>query len=275
MIFHIEFKNRRAIAVRGARLAATHRDYGPTTYIEDNDGKNVFQCNSEQLSSVVERPEALEGSADSLSGNASARAFRVLFRNGKVVDVQGRRLSFTHRDYGPRTYVENDSGAEVFQANSNDLLFVCLTSALVSDEGDEEPPAPCEDTEAFVFISYKREDLTRICPYLKRLHEWGYDIWYDRGIPGGSEWDAMIEDRVANCQALLVFLSQDAADSKWVRREIKFADSKNKPILVVRMGQIELRDGLNITLSQYQMISETAEDFGNELKRAIEYVRLL
>jgi len=114
-----------------------------------------------------------------------------------------------------------------------------------------------------------------IAPHLTRLSKWSYNIWYDKGIPGGSEWDAMIEHKVSQCQLLLVFLSQQAADSKWVRREIKFADSKEKPILVVRLGDVALRHGLSITLSQYQMILESASDFSEELRRAIEYVRLL
>ena len=138
-----------------------------------------------------------------------------------------------------------------------------------------EPPAPYDGKENFVFVSYKREEMPRVAPFLHRMVEWGYNVWYDRGIPGGAEWDAMIEDRVTRCILLVTFISPKSVDSKWVRREIKFADSLNKPILAIRLETTELKEGLGLVLNQYQMIDATNADFSEELKRALEYVRLL
>jgi hypothetical protein len=136
-------------------------------------------------------------------------------------------------------------------------------------------PPPHEGPGAYVFVSYKREDMPLVAPYLHRLIEWGYKPWYDRGIPGGAEWDALIEEKVRGCRALVVFLTQAAADSKWVRREIKFADRESKPILAIRLGSLALHSGLDILLNQYQTIDGTARDFESELRRAMQYVRLL
>ncbi|MEX2214464.1 MAG: TIR domain-containing protein [Phycisphaeraceae bacterium] len=139
-----------------------------------------------------------------------------------------------------------------------------------------EPPEPTSDKTGFIFISYKREDLSRITPYLHRIVSWGYPIWYDRGIPGGAEWDVLIEEKVTQCKALLVFLSEAAVNSKWVRREIKFADSEQRPILGIRLDKdVELKHGLKLVLSQFQLINATSADFSAELRRAVEYTRLL
>lgn len=137
-------------------------------------------------------------------------------------------------------------------------------------------PAPSNDESGFIFVSYKREDWARVKPFLQRITTWGYPIWYDRGIPGGSEWDALIEEKVSKCKALIVFLSEGAVESKWVRREIKFADNENRPIVSIRLDKdVALKHGLKVVLNQYQMIDACNEDFSDELRRAIEYVRLL
>jgi len=136
-------------------------------------------------------------------------------------------------------------------------------------------PKPYEGTGDYIFVSYKREDFSRVAPVIRNIIGWGYNIWYDQGIPGGSEWDAIIEEKVSRCIILIAFLSASAVDSKWVRREIKYADSLNKPILAIRLEEVQLKQGLSVTLSQYQMIDTTNADFSNELRRAISYVRLL
>jgi hypothetical protein len=73
-----------------------------------------------------------------------------------------------------------------------------------------------------------------------------------------------------------VFLSEAAVESKWVRREIKFADSENRPILGIRLDKnVELKHGLKVVMNQYQMIDASDAAFSEQLEKAIKYVRLL
>ncbi len=115
------------------------------------------------------------------------------------------------------------------------------------------PPEPYDGKEDFIFVSYKREEMSRVAVFLHRMIGWGFNVWYDRGIPGGAEWDSMIEERVLRCILLVTFISQKSVESKCVRREIKFADSLNKPILAIRLEPTELKQGLGMVLNQYQM----------------------
>ena len=149
-------------------------------------------------------------------------------------------------------------------------------------EGNQDPapgpdgPTPAAEADApFIFVSYARDERQRLLPHVERMAQWGCRVWYDRGIPGTAEWVAVIEDRIRRCQLFMVFLSQRAAESRWVRREVLYADKQKKPILTVKLGDVELGAGLDLVLSPYQMISEEAHEFSEELKRAIEYVRLL
>jgi hypothetical protein len=130
-------------------------------------------------------------------------------------------------------------------------------------------PQPYEGSGTYFFVSYKRNDLGLIAPTMHAIQASGWPLWYDRGIPGGTDWNEVLEDRIASCAGLLLFLSQPAVESKYVRREVRLADSLDKPIVVVRMEPAELRHGLRLLLEQYQMLSMAAHDFLDQLDRAL------
>lgn len=145
-----------------------------------------------------------------------------------------------------------------------------LIRKLIEDYGDSVFGRMIDPQPGYIFVSYKREDLPRIASVLDRMESWGHRCWMDKAIPGGAQYHAHLAEKVAGCRFLLVFLSQEAADSKWVQREVQFADSKNKHVLPVLLEPVELGGGLEIILSQYQMVDATRSDFANELKWAIE-----
>ncbi|MBA3968968.1 MAG: toll/interleukin-1 receptor domain-containing protein [Gemmatimonadetes bacterium] len=133
------------------------------------------------------------------------------------------------------------------------------------------PPAYSGD-EPYVFVSYKRADLDRVIPVMLYLQGRGYKLWYDRGIRGGDDWTAILEERLTSCCSLLLFLSQAAIDSKHVRREVLFADSIDKRIISVRLETTRLRYGMGLLLPRYQMLDQGAEDFLEQLARALNHV---
>jgi hypothetical protein len=128
-----------------------------------------------------------------------------------------------------------------------------------------------ENSERFVFVSYRRSDFARIVPILKNMKSVGYPIWFDHGIPGSADWNSEIERQLARCQLLLLFVSQQAIDSKYVRREIHYADTMCKPILGVLLENTKLHSGMEMILGMYQMLDVTAPDFATALTKALEY----
>ncbi|HEX6596408.1 MAG TPA: toll/interleukin-1 receptor domain-containing protein, partial [Acidimicrobiales bacterium] len=142
---------------------------------------------------------------------------------------------------------------------------------------DGEPPAadlppPYEGGGRYLFVSYRHTDLDAIVPVLRSLQDEGWNLWYDRGIPGGSEWNAVLEERLASSHALLLFLSQAAVASKYVRREILFADSIDKPIVGVQLGEVRLEHGLGLMLGHCQLLRRSEPGFLRQLGRALTYV---
>lgn len=132
-------------------------------------------------------------------------------------------------------------------------------------------PLAYSGSEAYIFVSYKRADLNRVAPAMRYLQECGYKLWYDRGIRGGDDWITILEERLTSCRALLLFVSQAAVDSKYVRREVLFADSLDKRIISVRLETARLRYGMGLLLPRYQMIDQSADDFGEQLTRALNH----
>lgn len=112
----------------------------------------------------------------------------------------------------------------------------------------------CTEKEKFVFISYAHKDWEKVMPIIESLHEKGFRVWFDKDIEAGSEWPEHIEDKVKQCETMLVFMSPSTVDSQNCRNEINLAFTLKKNILVVYLEETELRRGLALQLGTSQSI---------------------
>lgn len=89
-----------------------------------------------------------------------------------------------------------------------------------------------------------RDDLETAC----------FNVWTDEGIEVGTEsWKESIEQAIRDAQVMVVLLSPSANDSKWVQREIDFAELHGKPILPLLVRGTE-RNSIPFALSGSQYI---------------------
>lgn len=112
-----------------------------------------------------------------------------------------------------------------------------------------------------VFISYSRKDagvMRRLCDDFQAR---GLAVWTDEGIePGTPSWKMSIEKAIRESGCLVVILSPDAAQSRWVREEIDFAESQNKPILpVLASGDRASAIPFGLTSAQFVDVRENYE----------------
>ncbi|NJM39211.1 MAG: toll/interleukin-1 receptor domain-containing protein [Akkermansiaceae bacterium] len=144
-------------------------------------------------------------------------------------------------------------------------------------DGQEDPlpgfsaamPEAYEGREDFLFVSYSRSDAAAIAPILLDLINNGVRIWYDKGILGGSEWDAKLEEKINHCRAVLLFVTPAAIASKYVRREVKYADALGKTIVSVILKETAPTHGMAMLLSQYQVLNLDEQDFNRRLMTSI------
>jgi hypothetical protein len=82
-----------------------------------------------------------------------------------------------------------------------------------------------------IFISYSSTDR----PYVQRLAQYlqsfGLRVWYDPHITVGEPFAKTIEREIDASAAVIVVMSPAAASSKWVPREMEWAERQNKPVL--------------------------------------------
>ena len=72
---------------------------------------------------------------------------------------------------------------------------------------------------AKVFLSYSRSDLARIERLAGALGRRKHEVWWDRHLAGGAEFDRAIEKALGECDVVVVAWSEQACSSSWVRDE--------------------------------------------------------
>ena len=107
------------------------------------------------------------------------------------------------------------------------------------------------------------------------MHDQGFRIWYDEGIPPASEWPEAIATALTLSAAFLVFISPAAVQSDNVRREIHFAVIRKKPLFAVYLEETQLTAGLELQLGSTQGIMKwrnTSEHYTKKLVNSLPHI---
>lgn len=94
---------------------------------------------------------------------------------------------------------------------------------------------PYEGSRPFLFISYAHLQSEAVVDTIRILHEKGWRLWYDEGIPAGSDWPLNIARHMQRCEGVIFFLSVRAMESANCYSEIRTAVRQGKPLLMVKL----------------------------------------
>jgi hypothetical protein len=88
-------------------------------------------------------------------------------------------------------------------------------------------------------------------------------------IPEGSDFPSAIIEGLETCTVVLLVLSRASNSSKYVRREIERAVSRNKPIIPARVEDVALSGGLEFLISSLQWVEARESDSGPAVARIV------
>ena len=81
-----------------------------------------------------------------------------------------------------------------------------------------------------IFVSYDSADKERVRALVQLLEAQGWTVWWDRKIPPGTTFAAVIEEAITAAKCVVVVWTASSVGSEWVRLEA--AEGKRRGIFV-------------------------------------------
>ena len=111
-----------------------------------------------------------------------------------------------------------------------------------------------------LFVSYSRADTEYVSKLVKSLRKVGFDVWFDKNIRTGDEWDDVIEQEIKNSDAMVLILSKSSVNSNNVKDEMSYAMQLNKGIHPVKIEECDVP--MRLARKQYTDFTQTGYDQG-------------
>lgn len=151
------------------------------------------------------------------------------------------------------------------------------------DTSKEMLRCKCNESEPYIFASYSHKDSSQVHKIISKIHEEGYNVWFDEGIDPGTEWDENIAAHIEKAGFFIAFISKNYLESSNCKDELNYARDLNIERLIVYLEEVELPAGMKMRLGRLQAIhyatynnpddfydklfsTKKMADFSNELK---------
>ncbi len=130
--------------------------------------------------------------------------------------------------------------------------------------------------DAHIFISYAKEDETAAEKVCRALEADDLPCWYsERNLYGGETFGREIVKAISDCRLMLVILSSHANESNYVASECDCAVRKEKPILPLRIENVEPGEDLELHLHRRHWVNAWTPPLESHYQHLIESVRKL
>jgi len=91
-----------------------------------------------------------------------------------------------------------------------------------------------------IFISYSRVDTEYVSSLVVALRKQGFEVWFDKNIRTGTDWDDTIEEELKKADALVLILSKTSVVSDNVKDEISYAMGLGKPVSPIKIEECDV-----------------------------------
>ena len=107
---------------------------------------------------------------------------------------------------------------------------------------------PYKGEEDYIYISYSHADSEWVFDIVERLHNRGFRMWHDDGIPSGAQFTKHLACRLMNCKVFLCFLSRNYVASDFMLGELHYAMGKERTVIPIFLQDFELPDEVEFEL---------------------------
>lgn len=109
--------------------------------------------------------------------------------------------------------------------DSNDISMVSLAAM------------PKISNDNYYFVSYSHKDYKEVYKMILYLQNEGINIWYDRGLPPGRDWEIEVERSISkfNCAGVILFTSENYVTSSACVNELKLITRYKKDYLSINI----------------------------------------
>src|SRR5580693_5043869 len=149
------------------------------------------------------------------------------------------------------------------------LLFLCTRQEVTRSRQYEAPVPPSAD----VFVSYSREDATRVSDLVGKLRAAGVSLWIDQGgIDAASQWSEQIVNALESAKAMLLMVSGSAVHSHNVAKEVVLVSERKGHILPVHLQPTVIPPALKYQLAGIQHVEyfKESDEALKAILRALE-----
>ncbi len=105
-----------------------------------------------------------------------------------------------------------------------------------------------------IFISYSRRDTEYVKSLVEALRKQNFEVWFDKNIRTGTDWDDTIESELKNADAIVLILSKTSVASDNVKDEISYAIGLNKSVNPIKIEECDVP----MRLARKQFVDFTA-----------------
>ena len=128
-----------------------------------------------------------------------------------------------------------------------------------------------------VYLSYDPSAETRAVDLRRILRAQGYRPWTDRSPVEGQAWHFEVDGAIRQADALIVLLTDEAADSVFVTYECAYALGSKVPVFAIIYDEVLLHPSL-LSVRRYDMRSFSDENhfwdhFVSEFRRTVDSAR--
>ena len=145
----------------------------------------------------------------------------------------------------------------------------------MTEGGGEEQTNDARNGKPDVFISYASHDTAVANDVAAALEGQGLKCWIaPRDVTPGAHYASEIVHAIDSANAIVLILSQDAATSPHVLREVERATSKRHPVVTLRVDQAALSAEFEYFLNTSQWLDASGGDATRMMPKLVAAVRL-